>query len=156
MLAEAAQQLGRCAFLRSRETSHHGTKPIDVSWEYLVHQRSPLGCEFAEDDPLVFRGRSPPHQSTLFELLDHVCRARSGDEDPIPNLAKRQSALVLQHLEDRELSHAQPILGEMWSHSPLNRLHGSAERNDQSQRRPIAIGVRLSLFMRPRRHYLEF
>src|SRR5207247_5787263 len=103
MLAEAAEQLGRGALLRRGKTSHHVTKPVDVSREYLVDQRPPLRRELAEDDPLVFGGRSPPHQATFFKLLDHVGRARPRDEDPIPNLAEGQWALVVQHIDDREL-----------------------------------------------------
>jgi hypothetical protein len=128
------------------------TKPVDVSWEDLVHQRPSLRCELAEHDPLVFRRRSPSHQSTFFKLFDHVCGARARDEDPIPNLAEGQSALVIQHLEDRELGQAQATLGEMWPDAPFKRLHGSAERDDQLQgRRPLAISIQVR-FSFPQRH----
>jgi hypothetical protein len=128
------------------------TKPIDVGREHLVHQGPPVRCELAEDDSLVFGGRSPSHQSTFFKLFDDVRGARPRDEDPIPNLAEGQSALVIQHLEDRELGQAQATIGEMWPYAPFKRLHGSAERDDQLQGRgPIAIGVQ-SLFSLLRRH----
>lgn len=91
MLAEAAQQLSRGALLRRRETSRHRTQPVDVGGKHLVHQRPPFRSEFAEDDPLILGGRSPPHQSTLFELLDHVsCK---GCRSPTLSVRARGRAL---------------------------------------------------------------
>ena len=66
-----------------------------MSWEYLVQQRPALRRQLAENDPLIFCARSPPDQTTLFKLFDHVCGARAGHEDPIPNLTERQGALVM-------------------------------------------------------------
>jgi hypothetical protein len=104
-----------------------------VCGKYLIDQRSPLRCQFAKDHPLVLGTCSPTHQPTFFKLFDHVRGARTRDEDSIPKLTEWERSLVIQHLKDSELGHAQAGLRKMWPHTLFNRLVCASKGNHQLQ-----------------------
>jgi len=138
--AEGTQQSADVALLRDRQTGRDVAKPLHVNWKHLVDQRPSFRGQLAEHDSLVLSARAPAYQSTLLELVHDIGRAGTGHENPVANLAEWQGALVVQHLQHRELGQAQSGLNKMRSHPSLDRLQRARKSDDQLQRRsPIAI-----------------
>ncbi|HYN09742.1 MAG TPA: hypothetical protein VES67_20335 [Vicinamibacterales bacterium] len=147
MLAEATEQSGRRMFFRHGQPGHDLAKPVDVGWEYLIDQRSPLGRQFAKDHALVFGAGSPAHQPTFFKFLDDVGGARTRDENSIPNLAEWERPLVIQHLEHSELGHPEAALNKVWPHALFSRLVRASQGDHQLQcRNPIGIRAPFRVF----------
>ena len=90
--------------------------------KHVFDQCSPLWGQLAKHNSLIVGGCSSAHQPTFFKLLDHVRRARTRHEDPIPDLAEPQCALVIQDFQDGELGDAESTRGKMRTDAPLNRL----------------------------------
>ena len=84
--------------------------------------RAPLGRQLAKDHALVFGGRSSTHQPSLLKLLDHVGGIRTRHQNPIANLTERERALVIQHLEYRELGQAETLPCELRPYALFDRL----------------------------------
>lgn len=154
MHAEGPQQSNRVALLRDRQTTHRPLEQPDVSWKYLVDQRSAPRRQLTEHDSRILGACPPPHQPSLLEFLDDIGRARAGEENAIADLAEPQSPLVIQHLQDRELGQAQALLNEMRSDGPLERLKRAAQRDDQPQRcSSVGIAGEFGLLSGSRCHY---
>ena len=118
------------------------TEPLDVAWKDLVDQRPSFRGQLAEHDSLVLGARAPAHQPTLFELLHDIRRRCAGQQNAVPNIAEWQRTLVVQHLEHRELGHAESALKQVRPDTSFERLQRAPEGDDQLQRcRPIAVGV---------------
>ena len=146
MLAEATEKSDRRLFLGHGQTPHDLAQPVDVRGKHSIEQGSPFGCQLAKDHALVFGGRSSTHQPSRLELLDHVGGTRTRHQNPIANLTERECALVIQHLEYRELSQTETLPGELWPYALFDRLVRACDGDDQLQGRcPIAFGIRFGL-----------
>ena len=140
MHGEGPQQSNCVALLRDRQTTHRPLKQPDVSRKYFVDQRPAPRRQLTEHDARILGACPPPHQPTLLEFLDDICRARTGKENAIPDLAEPQSPLVIQRLQDCELGQAQALLNEMRSDGAFEGLKRAAHRDDQLQRRR-SVGI---------------
>lgn len=150
ILSKETQEPAGIALLQNGQSRHGSAQLLDMLWKHFVDQRAPFGGQLTEYDSLIFRRCSPSHQAPFFQFLHNVCGAGAGDEYSIPNLAKRQGTLVIQHLKHRELGHAQPPAGHMGPHASLDGLMCAPQRNDQLQRSSsISQLVRFRFFQCP-------
>ena len=122
MQAEGPQKSACFVLLGNRQPRHRPLKPFHVNWKHLVDQRPSFRRQLAEYDSRILGACSPPHQATLLELLHDIRRTGAGHENPVPNLAKWQGTLVIQHLQHGELSQAQSGLNQMRPYRSLDRL----------------------------------
>jgi hypothetical protein len=96
MLAEAPEQPRRRTFSETERPA--------MDREHRVNQCAPFGGQITEDDRLVLGACSPSHQAAFLELLDQTRGAHARHEDSVPNVTQGKRALVIRHLEHREIA----------------------------------------------------